>query len=195
VDSRDLAAVFPGATVRVKWEPEGQGLEVIHLGVPKTMVEQTVNVAASRVGMLDRVVLYGSELGGDDQKPRVGTGVVLLAGATSAALWRPDLDLTQLVGRWGVWDGRWLVFVCDPRSRMAKTQIARWLEGVDRGLLNIGGGCVRCEVRASEFDFDGLPWCRRHWDELTLGGGPRVPLLSKEDRKRKLGRKPGKRKK
>lgn len=106
------------------------------------------------------------------------TSYVLLLGGLSVAAWRPDLKLADVIGRWFLWNNRWMVFCAD---HPAVTRVGgdvkeadRWRAhlnafstGVDNGVgIEVLGNakCIvtGCDEGMHAMDDDGVPWCAKH---------------------------------
>lgn len=108
----------------------------------------------------------------------LGVKYVLLVGKPVGELWRPELKLEQVEGKWGVMEGQWCVqviknpiaAVIDPTLQSAWRQdVMGFCEGVTRdyGISELGDVCTdaKCLAGVWVYDPDGLGWCRVHGDE------------------------------
>lgn len=108
-------------------------------------------------------------------------GWVLAVGREAARLWRPDMNITELEGRWGVWEGTAMVMVVrDPLTLRGRREQVMWGEYVDAFFERAVEGeartsllpvmCARCSGRLDHVDRDGIGWCtrcKRERDRLT----------------------------
>ena len=113
------------------------------------------------------------------------TRFVLLHGAHALHSWRPDLTLKQYAGRVGLWNKRWWVVpvpqVDGITTRRSEWSMEDWLRMVGR-FVDLASGpdpfhhiersCVHrtgrsgsglCDVGASHWDEDAVPYCDQHW--------------------------------
>lgn len=106
------------------------------------------------------------------------TRYVLLCGAPSVAMWRPELKLKEVSGSAGVWDLKWVVYaIPNPvtvlREPMLQGKWRLWLydfidilnSPCDDGLPGLMAKCVMkdCTDDVLTYDPDGIGWCGRHW--------------------------------
>lgn len=117
---------------------------------------------------------------------------VLLLGGHATRVWRPDLRLADVAGKWFVWQGKWMVFPAEhPRvmfgGRAHDKEAAEWGESVRRfsrgvcdgvGLEALSTTCIvsGCREPFHAWDDDGVPWCATHL---------RPARLTRDSRKRK----------
>lgn len=111
---------------------------------------------------------------------------VLLVGGTALRVWRPDLKISDVAGRVGLWMDRWVVMpVLHPSYvlRQGKPSKLRLAEDLFKFRLVVAGeldwdqwlavdctaaGCVGGMAR---MDRDGLAWCAKHWMARQGGAG------------------------
>lgn len=105
---------------------------------------------------------------------------VLLVGATALRAFRPDLKLGTVHGQVFVWNGRYLVMpIYHPAAalrdgfliKVIERDLERWWDLVELDVWEyarwarwLGQKCVKCQDSMTMFDLDGVPYCRKHWD-------------------------------
>ena len=100
---------------------------------------------------------------------------VLLFGSIGLKLWRRELKLIQMMGKVGVWNNRYIVFVMSTLSTVTRDpELQRnWKEDVDRftrmvvedhELVGLMRTCIdaKCDEGVFVYDADGIGWCEKH---------------------------------
>lgn len=105
---------------------------------------------------------------------------VLFYGAHAARAWRPDLDIRQTAGRFGIHNREQVAFVLrEPPSNTAPLharaewamQVERFAEAVttDSGLTSLDTTCIHCHTPLFAYDPQGIALCETHFNKWDKG--------------------------
>lgn len=116
------------------------------------------------------------------------TRYVVLLGNVPISLWRKELHLSQVVGKFAVWKRRWFVYpLANPiQALVDPTMMSEYRSSIyhlvqtivaDDGMENLAYMCVEkgCVEDATwpsgvyVYDTDGVPWCRAHFRDGLKG--------------------------
>lgn len=161
------------ALTRQALRPQFQSHQVSELGVVSVKVDGSPTTDQCLTGR----PLMQQALEAADTK------FVLLHGAHALHSWRPDLTLKQYAGRVGLWQKRWWVVpvpqVDGVTTRRSEWSMEDWNRMIGRFVdlatgpdpfHHIERSCVHrigrerlCDVGASHWDEDAVPYCDQHW--------------------------------
>jgi uracil-DNA glycosylase family 4 len=116
-----------------------------------------------------------------DQLEAANVEYALICGAQALKVWRNDVRLEDVIGRWGVWKNQWMVLPIWSSSHVLhnrtdativgtwKDDIRKFVSGVEEGrkldALEISCTRFKCRSGIKYYDLDGLGWCENHFEK------------------------------
>ena len=105
-----------------------------------------------------------------------GSKYVLLVGARPMWVWRPELRMTEVHGRFYIWKQAFVIMpISNPLSVLAnRFEYIKWVENVrqfvaailtDTDTEHLSSVCIKCDKTVYWYDGDGVPWCREHFEK------------------------------
>ena len=105
-----------------------------------------------------------------------GSKYVLLVGTRPMWVWRPELRMKEVQGRFYIWKQAFVIMpVSNPLSVLAsKHEYTEWVESIrrfcgavltDTDTEHLSSTCIKCENSVYWYDSDGVPWCREHFED------------------------------